>query len=114
MNLFEKLEDFKELVGKPDQFMNPLAMLGAQDEEQRANLPKIPDGMEVRINGGSRDGTTWGGLKDVATVEPERIYRVEIITTVGSVHKRLTAVYDITYARSQSAGNGAWLYYRED
>lgn len=114
MNLFEKLEDFKELVAKPDQFINPLALLAGQDEEQTANLPKIPNGMEVRIKGGNANGATWGGLQDVATVEPERIYRVEIITTVGSVHKRLTAVYDITYARSQSAGNGAWLYYRED
>lgn len=114
MNLFEKLEDFKELVAKPDQFVNPLALLAGQDEEQTANLPKIPDGMEIRIKGGSANGATWGGIKDVATVEPERIYRVEIITTVGSVRKRLTAVYDITYARSQSAGNGAWLYYRED
>jgi type II secretory pathway component PulK len=114
MNLFEKLEDFKELVGKPDQFVNPLALMASMEEEQIGNLAKIPDGMEVRINGGNSNGTTWGGLKDVATVEPERIYRVEIITTVGSVRKRLTAVYDITYARSQSAGNGAWLYYRED
>jgi type II secretory pathway component PulK len=113
-NLFKKLEDFKELVGKPDQFMNPLAMLAGQDEEISANLPKIPDGMEVRVKGGSGNGATWGGLRDVATVEPERIYRVEIITTVGSVRKRVTAVYDITYARSQTAGNGAWLYYRED
>jgi type II secretory pathway component PulK len=114
MNLFEKLEDFKELVGKPDQFMNPLALLAGQDDELSANLPKIPDGIEVRVKGGNANGATWGGLRDVATVEPERIYRVEIITTVGSVRKRVTAVYDITYARSQTAGNGAWLYYRED
>ena len=45
---------------------------------------------------------------------PERIYRIEIITTVGSVSKRLTAVYDIQYGRSQSQGKGAWLYVRED
>jgi hypothetical protein len=114
MNLFDKLEDFKELVGKPDQFMNPLALLAGQDDELSANLPKIPDGIEVRVKGGNANGATWGGLRDVATVEPERIYRVEIITTVGSVRKRVTAVYDITYARSQTAGNGAWLYYRED
>jgi type II secretory pathway component PulK len=114
-NLFKKLEDFKNLVAKPDQFVNPMMMMGDRsDEERNANLPRIPVGMEVRVNGGSRDGTTWGGLKDVSTVEPERIYRIEIITTVGSVSKRLTAVYDIQYARSQSAGKGAWLYYRED
>jgi hypothetical protein len=115
-NLFQKLEDFKELVAKPDQFVNPLTMLGedSSQDDYAANLPKVPDGLEVRVNGGNRDGATWGGLKDVATVEPERIYRIEIITTVGSVHKRMTAVYDIQYARSQTAGKGAWLYYRED
>ncbi|WP_181197456.1 type II secretion system protein GspK [Enhygromyxa salina] len=114
-NLFQKLEDFKDLVAKPDQFVNPLTLLGDEsDNDYAANLPKVPDGMEVRVNGGSRNGQTWGGLKDVATVEPERIYRIEVITTVGSVRKRLTAVYDIQYARSQSAGKGAWLYYRED
>jgi type II secretory pathway component PulK len=113
-NLFSKLEDFKELVAKPDQFVNPLLMMGRDDDEHGSNLPRIPDGMEVRINGGSRDGATWGGLKDVATVEPERIYRIEIITVVGSVRKRVSAVYDIQFARSQSAGKGTWLYYRED
>jgi type II secretory pathway component PulK len=115
-NLFEKLEDFKELVAKPDQFINPLLLMGDPNStaDDTSNLPKVPQGIEVRVNGGNRDGATWGGLKDVATVEPERIYRIEIITTVGSVHKRLTAVYDIQYARSQSAGKGAWLYYRED
>jgi hypothetical protein len=113
-NLFQKLEDFKDLVAKPDQFVNPLTMLGDQDSTADDNLPKVPQGMEVRVNGGTRNGSTWGGLKDVATVEPERIYRIEVITTVGSVRKRLTAVYDIQYARSQSAGKGAWLYYRED
>ena len=104
------------MIAKPDQFVNPLTMLGDQDSSQDdlANLPKVPQGMEVRVNGGSRNGATWGGLKDVSTVEPERIYRIEIITTVGSVNKRLTAVYDIQYARSQSQGKGAWLYYRED
>ncbi len=115
-NLFKKLTDFKELVAKPDQFINPLTLLGndSDSDSYDANLPKVPDGMAVRVNGGKRNGATWGGLKDVSTVEPERIYRIEIITTVGSVHKRLTAVYDIQYARSQSAGKGAWLYYRED
>ena len=114
-NLFQKLEDFKELVAKPDQFMNPMTLMGDESPDANlANLPKVPDGMEVRVKGGNLDGATWGGLRDVATVEPERIYRIEIITTVGSVRKRLTAVYDIQYARSQSAGKGAWLYYRED
>jgi type II secretory pathway component PulK len=117
-SLFEKLDDFKELVGKPDQAVNPFALLGdgTADEDTAVTLPKIPDPIEVRVKGGERKdtGDKWGGLQDVATVEPERIYRIEIITTVGSVRKRLTAIYDIKYARSQSAGEGAWLYYRED
>ncbi|KIG18543.1 General secretion pathway protein K [Enhygromyxa salina] len=116
-SLFGKLEDFKDLVAKPDQFVNPMSLLGgsSDDDDYGANLPTVPDGMEVRVKGGSnKDGASWGGLQDVASVEPERIYRLEIITTVGSVRKRLTAVYDIQYARSQSAGKGAWLYYRED
>jgi type II secretory pathway component PulK len=114
MNLFSKLDDFKSMVAKPDQYINPMMMLAGSSDDNRSNLPKVPDGMEVRIKGGSRDGATWGGLQDVATVAPERIYRIEIITTVGSVRKRLTAVYDIQFARSQSAGKGTWLYYRED
>ncbi|PRQ08326.1 general secretion pathway protein GspK [Enhygromyxa salina] len=116
-SLFDKLEDFKALVAKPDQFVNPMSLFGdsSEDDDYAANLPKVPDGMEVRVKGGSNnDGASWGGLQDVATVEPERIYRLEIITTVGSVRKRLTAVYDIQYARNQSAGKGTWLYYRED
>lgn len=117
-NLFKKLEDVKELVAKPDQFVNPLLLMGEEDPDAdfAANVPKVPDGMEVRVNGGSRKdtGESWGGLKDVATVAPERIYRIEIITNVGSVRKRLTAVYDIQYARAQSQGKGAWLYFRED
>jgi type II secretory pathway component PulK len=117
-SLFEKLDDFKQLVGKPDQAANPFALLGdgTEDADTSVTLPKIPDPIEVRVKGGQRKdtGDKWGGLQDVASVEPERIYRVEIITTVGSVRKRLTGVYDIKYARSQSAGEGAWLYYRED
>jgi type II secretory pathway component PulK len=114
-SLFEKLDDFKELVMKPDQAVNPMMFLNS-DPEATATLPKIPTPIEVRVKGGSRKdtGDKWGGLQDVATVEPERIYRLEIITTVGSVRKRLTAIYDIKYARSQSQGEGAWLYYRED
>ncbi|MFO7564663.1 MAG: type II secretion system protein GspK [Enhygromyxa sp.] len=112
-NLFQKLEDFKSMVAKPDQYLNPLLLLG-DGGDNTSNLPKVPVGMEVRVNGGSRNGATWGGLRDISTVEPERIYRIEVITNVGSVRKRLTAIYDIQYARSQSAGKGAWLYYRED
>ena len=52
--------------------------------------------------------------KDIATIAPERVYRIEIITEVGGVRKRVEAVYDMQFGRSQSAGKGAWLYYRED
>jgi hypothetical protein len=37
-----------------------------------------------------------------------------VITDVGSVTKRLTATYDMQYARAQSQGKGAWLHIRED
>ncbi len=117
-SLFERLDDFKELVGKPDQIANPFALLGDGNEDPDAatTLKKIPDPIKVRVKGGERKdtGDKWGGLQDIASVEPERIYRIEIITTVGSVRKRLSAVYDIQYSRSQTAGEGAWLYYRED
>ena len=39
---------------------------------------------------------------------------VDRITEVGAVKKRLTTVYDMQYARSQSKGTGAWIFYRED
>jgi hypothetical protein len=50
----------------------------------------------------------------VATVSPESIYRIEVITEVGAVKKRLSAVYDMKYQRAQSQGQGAWLYMREE
>ena len=53
-------------------------------------------------------------MQDIATVAPERVYRVEIIAEAGAVKKRLTTVYDMQYARSQSKGTGAWIFYRED
>lgn len=114
-HLFEKLEDFKDLIAKPDEFISPLAMLGGSVEDNQ-NLPRIPEGIEVRVNGrdASKDSNGFGGLKDVSTVKPERVYTVEIITEVGAVTKRLTATYDMQYARSQSQGKGAWLYIRED
>lgn len=113
-SLFKDVEAFKELVAQPDQFMSPLAALGGEADEAQ-NLPRIPEGMEIRINGGDReDGTRFGGLSDVATVLPESVYRIEVITEVGAVKKRLTAVYDMKYQRSQSQGQGAWLYVREE
>lgn len=113
--LFKKLDEVKELVAKPDEFVNPLTLLGDDPASQDTNMPRVPEGLGVRVNGGSDDqGNKWGGLKEVATVAPERIYRVEIITEVGSVRKRTTGVYDVQYARNQSQGKGAWLYYRID
>jgi type II secretory pathway component PulK len=113
-SLFQKLEDFEKLVGEPDQFMNPLAFGGAADEQ--TNLPRIPEGIEIRVKGKPAEGNEpgWGGLDEVATVKPEHVYTVEIITTVGAVTKRMTAVYDMQYARAQSQGKGAWLYMREE
>jgi len=113
-SLFKDLGAFKDLVQQPDQFISPLAALSG-DAEDAQNLPKIPEGMEVREQSGERkDGTRFGGLKDVSTIAPEHIYRIEVITEVGAVKKRLTAVYDMKYQRSQSQGQGTWLYQREE
>lgn len=117
-SLFKDLNAFKELVAQPDQFASPLAML-AGDVDQPQNLPRIPEGMEVRVNPSPPDapaGEKWGGLKEVATVAPETTYRIEIITEVGAVKKRMTAVYDMKYQRTYSgqSGQGAWLYMREE
>lgn len=116
LSLFKDFEEFKNFVAKPDQFISPLAMLGSKGSspQRNPNLPRIPEGMAIRIESGEKDGQKWGGIKDIATLDPERIYRVEIITEVGAVHRRLTAIYDMQYARQQSSGTGAWLYYRED
>jgi type II secretory pathway component PulK len=112
-SLFKDLQAFKDLVAAPDQFMSPLAMLGGSAERSQS-LPRIPEGMEVRVNSGTKDGQSWGGLSDVANVAPESIYRIEVITEVGAVKKRLVAVYDMKYQRTQSQGQGAWLYIREE
>lgn len=110
--LFSKLDDFKTMAAEPDQFVNPLALLGGDVEENPQNLPAIPEGMGLHVQG-AKDGS-YGGLDEVATVAPESVYRVEIITEVGAVKKRLNAVYDMKYTRSQSQGQGAWLYVREE
>lgn len=115
-NLFEKLEDVRDLVAQPDQFLNPALLLGDDSgSDSLSALPRVPDGLEVRVESGRRDdtGDEWGGLADVSTVAPARVYRVEIITNVGGAQKRVDAVFDMQYARTQSAGKGAWLYYRE-
>lgn len=112
-NLFEKLDDFKDLVAKPDEFANPMMMFGT-DPQATTQLPRIPEGIEVRVKPPKTEGDDYGSLSEVAVVTPERIYRVEIITTVGAVNKRMIAVYDMQYARAQSQGKGAWMHLRED
>ncbi|MCA9660283.1 MAG: hypothetical protein KC486_18215, partial [Myxococcales bacterium] len=117
-SLFKDTKAFVEFVKKPDQFISPMAMLGAMrsgSSGQSTGMPRIPEGISIRVKGGEdKKKGTWGGVEDVAGVDPERIYRVEVITEVGAVKRRLTAIYDMQYARSQSKGKGAWLYYRED
>ncbi|MEM6290206.1 MAG: hypothetical protein AAGA54_03045 [Myxococcota bacterium] len=114
-SLFNDLKAFKELVDKPDQFISPLAALGG-DVEDNQNLPRIPEGIGVneRPPSGQDSDEGSGGLIEVATVKPERTYTIEVITQVGAVTKRLTATYDMQYARSQTQGKGAWLHIRED
>lgn len=114
-SLFQDLDAFAELVRQPDQFVSPLAMLGGS-VEQNQSLPRIPEGIDVTVSGGrAKEGEEAPkALGDIATVKPERVYTVEIITTVGAVRKRLTAVYDMQYARAQSQGKGAWLHIREE
>lgn len=112
-NLFEKLTDLKSMVGKPDQYMMPAFLSGGDDAEQQTN-PFIPDGLEVRVNEGCRNDSCWGGLREIATVEPERYYRIEITTDVGAARTRVDAVYDMQYGRSNSSGKGAWLFFREE
>ena len=119
-SLFSELKDFKEIVAKPDKFISPLAALGgggaAASAMSRANMPRIPEGMELVENSSEdeKTGKKQGGLNDLATVAPERIYRFEIIAEAGAVKKRLTGVYDMQYARAQSKGTGAWIFLRED
>jgi type II secretory pathway component PulK len=118
MGLFSDLKAFEEIVEKPDKHISPLAMLGGggsgAQAMRNANMPKIPEGIEIRLESGEKDGETWGGVGDMATIAPERVYRMEIIAEAGAVKKRLTAVYDLQFARAQSKGTGAWIYYRED
>lgn len=120
-SLFSDMKAFKEFVAKPDKFMNPLAALGGGGATgqalNRANLPRIPEGMELRENSeeDKKTGDMLGGLSDIATIAPERVYRVEIIAEEGAVKKRLTAVYDMQFVRSEGPkGSGAWIYLRED
>jgi type II secretory pathway component PulK len=116
--LFNDLKAFEELVEKPDKFVSPLMALGGgganANAMRNANMPRIPEGMEIRLESGEKDGESWGGVGDIATVAPERVYRIEIIAEAGAVKKRLTAIYDMQFARAQSKGTGAWIYYRED
>lgn len=115
MGLFADLKAFEEVVEKPDKHIPPMAALGGANSAMRnANMPRIPEGIEIRLESGEKDGETWGGVGDLATVAPERVYRMEIIAEAGAVKKRLTAIYDMQFARAQTKGTGAWIYYRED
>ncbi len=122
LSLFADLKAFEELVEKPDMFAGPLAMLGGgggagANAMRNANMPRIPEGIQINLNSSEdkeHPGVQLGGVSDMATVAPERVYRMEIIAEAGAVKKRLTAIYDMQFARSQSKGTGAWIYYRED
>ncbi len=127
LSLFADVKAFAEVASSPDKVMGPLAMLGGgganANAMRAANMPKIPEGMKLRVEAGGdapKDGKekspedVEGSVSDLATVAPERVYRVEIISEVGAVRKRLTAVYDMQFSRAQSKGTGAWIYYRED
>ena len=70
-------------------------------------LANVQAGEDVLIMGAG------SGVGHMA-IQMAKLAGARVITTVGSVRKRVTAIYDIKYARSQSAGEGAWLYYRED
>ncbi len=115
-NLFKDLKTFDDMVSKPEDFVAPTLFGEEADSEDAALLPKVPTGIDIRTDGGTNreTGDTWKGLRDVATVDPERVYRVEVTTQVGAVRKRATAIYDMQYARSNSSGKGAWLYFREE
>lgn len=124
LNLFDDFEQFRTLISDPSQGFGG-GLFGSSDDDYSSTL-RIPEGIEVYAAAGNagdpdpngEEGETLAndhrGLADIATVAPERVYTVEVITTVGNVSKRLTAVYDMQYARAQSQGKGAWLYIRED
>lgn len=116
-NLFKDLKTFDDMVSKPEDYVAP-TLFGddEQSAEDQSLLPKVPTGIDIRTDGGRNPdtGDEWKGLKDIATVDPERVYRVEVTTQVGAVRKRVSAVYDMQYARSTSSGKGAWVYYREE
>lgn len=121
-NLFESLDQVKEIVEDPSRFMGiTRGMLGSKssgmgdDDDDSVNLPVPPDGLKIFIKEKGMDSKEpQPGLEGVATVAPERIYTIEVLTTVGNVTKRFTAVYDMQYPRSQSSGKGVWLHVRED
>ncbi len=127
LTLFADMKAFAEVAESPDKVAGPMAMLGqsgANSNAMRAaGMPKIPEGIKLRVEAGGeapKDGAekkpedVEGSVSDLATVAPERIYRIEIISEAGAVKKRLTAVYDMQFVRAQTKGTGAWIYYRED
>lgn len=135
MNLFRDIQSFVDMVANPRAKASPLAMMNAANREEvdrqlqelnqtlpepiqlnfqqkpkrgqrRGAKPKKPEGLDT-------DGTRVM-VGDIATVDPERTYRVEITTTVGAVRKRLTAVYGMEYVRTRTRGKGAWLHVRAE
>lgn len=115
-SLFKELEDFDKMVSKPEDYMASVPFGDDEDQQDPSSLPLVPTGIEIRTDSGKNQqtGDEYKGLKDIANVDNERVYRVEITTVVGAVRKRVVAVYDMEYARSQSSGKGAWLYFREE
>jgi type II secretory pathway component PulK len=110
---WDELIEFRDFLRAPDQGFNPSLLRAGDESEAKAILERIPEGISVRRDEDTRAGR-WGGLREVTTVAPETIYRVEVITSVGAVRRRATAVYDMQFQRQQSQGKGTWMHYRRD
>jgi len=115
-NLFEDLIQVRDIVLDPSAYMGmSMGLLGEETSDDMSTLTAPPDGLDVWIRDASTEPAhQHAGLRGVSTVQPERIYTIEVVTTVGNVNKRLTAVYDMQYPRSQSSGKGVWMHIRED
>lgn len=137
MNLFKDLKSFVDLVANPMAKASPFAMLTGGDAEdmdremQEANR-QLPEPIQLNFKAAKKrskrrrrnrqskeEPEEEQGLEsqdvtvnDVATVDPEKTYRVEITTTVGAVRKKLTAIYGMNYVRTRTRGQGAWLHIR--
>lgn len=139
MNLFRDLKSFVDMVANPRAQASPFAMMNAannedMDDQLRQLNQQLPEPILLNFTppkkGSKRRGqrrpaepspsegldsdTTTLSVGDVATVDPERTYRVEITTEVGSVRKKMTAVYGMEYVRTRTRGKGAWLHLRAE